>query len=129
MTAMATEQREELKHRFSEFSRHGRKFEKAVDTVLAGGVKESRFLPSGRRLFTVVGNLGDEFIDPEKPYCSCSHFFFRVLGGKDKLCYHLLSYKIASLTGRVEITKFADEEFGPVLKAIIGDVFSVLNRS
>lgn len=129
MLDMANENREEFKRRFGEFSRYDRKFDKAVDTVLAGGVKENRFLPSGRKLLTVVGNLGDEFIDPEKPYCSCSHFFFRVLSGKDELCYHLLSYKIAFQAGRVEVTKFSDEEYGPVLKAIIGDVFSVLNRS
>jgi predicted nucleic acid-binding Zn finger protein len=121
--------REELERRFSEFSKYGRKFDKAIDVVLAGGVKETVFRPSGRRVFTVVGNLADEFIDPEKPYCSCSNFFFRVLGGKDETCYHLLSYKIASRAGMVETTEFKDDEYGPVMKAIVGDVFSVLNRS
>ena len=129
MIGMTNQDKENLKRQFDEFSGLGGKFDRAIDAVLAGGVKESHFLPSGRKLVTVVGNLGDEFIDPERPYCSCSHFYFRVLGGKDKLCYHLLSYKIASLTGRVEITRFADEEYGPVLRAIIGDVFSVLDRS
>ena len=126
---MTSGDKEELKRQFDEFSRHGPKFGKAIDAVLAGGVKESRFLPSGRKLLTVVGNLGDEFIDPERPYCSCSHFFFRVLNGKDELCYHLLSFKIASRAGKVDVTTFSDEEYGSILEAIIGDVFSVLKRS
>jgi predicted nucleic acid-binding Zn finger protein len=121
--------RQQLRDRFAEFSRHGKRFDKAVDTVVAGGVKESLFLPSGRRIFTVVGNTGDEFVDPGKPYCSCNHFFFRVKGGKDELCYHILSYTIASKSEMVDVTEFSDEEYGPVLKAIMGDVLAVLAQS
>jgi predicted nucleic acid-binding Zn finger protein len=130
MTAKAEEdEKEGFKHRFNEFSKHGRKFDRAIETVLAGGVKENRFLPSGRRFLTVVGTMGEEFIDPERPYCSCSNFFFRVMNGKEGLCYHLLSYSIAARSGRVEVTEFSDEEYGQVVKAIIGDVFSVIKRS
>jgi predicted nucleic acid-binding Zn finger protein len=96
---------------------------------LAGGVKEIRFLPSGRKLFIVVGRLGDEFIDPEKPYCSCSNFFFRVLGGREELCYHLLSYKVAAKTGRFDIVELSDEEYGPYMTATVRDVFEVLRKS
>jgi len=123
------EQKEEIELRFPEFSRYGRKFEKAIGVVLGGGVKEARFLPSGRRLFTVVGNIGDEFIDPEKPYCSCSHFFFRVLNGRDETCYHLLSYNIASKTSRVDVTEFSDEEYRSVIGALVRDVLEAIDRS
>src|SRR5208337_4108335 len=58
-----------LKRQFAKYAKYGRKFDRAVETVVAGGVKEHRFLPSKRKILTVVGNLGDEFIDPEKPYC------------------------------------------------------------
>ncbi len=102
---------------------------KAIDTVLAGGVKECVFLPSGRKVITVVGRLGDEFIDPEKPYCSCSNFFFRVIGGREGTCYHLLSYEIASRSGRLEIVEFSDEEYGAYLMAAVRDVFEVLRKS
>jgi predicted nucleic acid-binding Zn finger protein len=130
MTAQAgSNQREEFRQRFGELARHGRKFDKAIDTVLGGGVKETRFVPSGRRIFTVVGTLGDEFIDPERPYCSCSDFFFRVGSGMEELCYHLLSYKIASRSGRVDVTEFDDEEYAQVLKAVVIDVLDVMNRS
>jgi predicted nucleic acid-binding Zn finger protein len=121
--------KESLRKELSEFSGYGRKFEKALSTVLAGGVKESRFAPSGRRILTVVGKLGDEFIDPQKPYCSCSDFFFKVVGGKEETCYHLLSHRMAARAGRVDVIKFSDEEYAQVLRAVVMDVFDVMNRS
>jgi len=123
------EERRALAEKVAEFGKHGRKFERAIDTVVAGGVKECRFLPSGRKVFSVVGTLGDEFIDPARPYCSCSNFFFRVSGGRDELCYHLLSYLIAVKTGRVSVVEFSDDEYGEYLSAIIKDVFEVLTKS
>ena len=123
------EKRQELKSQAVEFARHKRKFEKAIDTVLAGGVKECRFSPSGRRVFSVVGTLGDEFIDPEKPYCSCSNFFFCVTYGREEICYHLLSYRIAAKTGRVVVVEFSDDEYDEYSSAIVTDVFEILTRS
>jgi predicted nucleic acid-binding Zn finger protein len=123
------EERRALKEKAAELAKFGRKFEKAIDTVLVGGVKECRFLPSGRRIFSVVGTQGDEFIDPERPYCSCSNFFFRVMGGREELCYHLLSYRIAIKTGHVAVVEFGDDEYGEYLSATIKDVFDVLTRS
>lgn len=122
-------ERDILREKLAEYERHGSKLDRAIDTVLAGGVKESRFLPSGRRVTTVVGRLGDEFIDPEKPYCSCSNFFFRVLGGREEVCYHLLSYKIAAKLGKVDVIEFSDEEYGPYLAATVRDVLEVLRKS
>jgi len=124
-----SEDRDTLKAKAAEFEKYGTKFDRATDTVLAGGVKECRFLPSGRRLVTVVGKLGDEFVDPERPYCSCSNFYFRVLGGREETCYHLISYKIAAKTDKVEVIEFSDEEYGPYLSAAVQDVFDVLRKS
>ncbi len=118
-----------LRAKFPGYAKHGSKFDRAIDTVLGGGVKESLFLPSGRKVITVVGRLGDEFIDPEKPYCSCSNFFFRVLGGREETCYHLLSYRMAAETGKLDVVKFSDEEYGAYLTAMVRDVFEVLQRS
>ena len=121
--------RESLKTEASEFERHGAKFDRAIDAVLAGAVKEARFVPSGRKVVTVVGRLGDEFVDPDRPYCSCSNFFFRVLGGREESCYHLLGYEIAVKAGRVEVVEFSDEEYGPYFAAAVRDVFEVLRKS
>ena len=123
------EQADELRPKFPGYTKYGTKLDRAIDTVLAGGVKESLFLPSGRKVITVVGRLGDEFIDPDRPYCSCSNFFFRVLRGREELCYHLLSYRIASETGKLDIVKFSDEEYGGYFAATVRDVFEVLRRS
>jgi predicted nucleic acid-binding Zn finger protein len=111
------------------YAAYGPMLDRAMATVLTGGVKEHKFGPSGRVLRTVVGRLGDEFIDPEKPYCSCSDFFFRVLNGKSKLCYHLLSHTIATELGKTEVVIMDDEEYGQFYSMIIKDVFSVLDRS
>jgi len=119
---------ESLKQRFPQYHKYGSKLDRALEVVLNGGVKEHHFLPSGRRIYTVVGNLGDEFIDPEKPYCSCSHFFFRVLSHKDELCYHLLSYSIASESGMLDTVTFSDEEYSSVVAAVVSDVFRILGH-
>jgi predicted nucleic acid-binding Zn finger protein len=111
-----------------EFAKYGPKLKRAAETVLSGGVKESVFRPSGRKLVTVVGRLGDEFVDPQKPYCSCSNFYFKVLGGREEACYHLLSYWIASKTGRVDVIEFDDEEYPSYLAAALGDVFDILGK-
>lgn len=123
------EERESLRSKLGEFAKYGRKFDKAIDTVLAGGVKEGRFMPSGRKVYTVVGRMGDEFIDPEKPYCSCSNFFFRVVTGREEICYHLLSYQMAAKDGRIEVIEFDDEEYPSYLAATIGDVLEVIGKS
>ena len=124
-----TNQRESFKLGLAEFEKYGKKLDRAIDTVLAGGVKEARFSPSGRKVVTVVGRMGDEFIDPERPYCSCSNFYFRVLGGREEICYHLLSYRIASKLGRVDRVEFSDDEYGPYMAAAVRDVFEVLRKS
>ena len=124
-----SEEADTLRSQFPGYTKHGSKFDRAIDTVLAGGVKESVFLPSGRKVITVVGRLGDELVDPDKPYCSCSNFFFRVAGGREELCYHLLSYRIAVKTGRVAVLEFSDDEYGEYMSAIVKDVFEVLTKS
>ncbi|MDG6899035.1 MAG: hypothetical protein JRN12_02740 [Nitrososphaerota archaeon] len=123
------EERDLLKSKFPELEKYSAKLERAVDAVMSGSVKEALFTPSGRKVITVVGRLGDEFIDPDKPYCSCSNFFFRVMGGREDTCYHLLGYTVASKTGRVDVTEFVDEEYESYLSATVRDVFEVLRRS
>jgi predicted nucleic acid-binding Zn finger protein len=120
---------ERTKRVAAKYSRYGTKSVQAMKAALAGGVKEHRFIPSGRTIHTVVGREGDEFIDPRRSYCSCSHYFFRVLGGKDETCYHLLSYRLASELGALDVTTFDDAEYGQVFSTIVRDVFGVLERS
>jgi len=114
--------KDELISRFAEYARLGNTFKKAVDAVSSGDVKRHVFIPSGRTIYTVLGSNADEFIDPEKPYCSCSNFFFRVMSGKAEYCYHLLSYRIAREAERIEQVTFSDEEYVRFFKAVAADV-------
>lgn len=100
--------REELAKRFGG---PGDRLQRAMDAVHEGRVKRHVFIPSGRALYTVVGRIGDEFIDPGKPFCSCESFFFRFLGGRKETCYHLLAYHIAEETNSFSEVSFHDEEF------------------
>ena len=118
-----------MKRMVAKYSRYGSKADQAAEAALAGAVKEHKFVPSGRTIYTVIGSEGDEFIDPGRSYCSCSHYFFRVLGGKDETCYHLLSYRIASELGKLDAVTFDDAEYGQVFATIVRDVFGVLERS
>ena len=116
--------REELVSRFAASSDHPGHLKKAADAVLDGCVKKHVFSPSGRVLFTVVGRSGDEFIDPEKPFCSCRHFFFRVLGGRDRTCYHLLAYEMAKEAQSFDRVEMHDEEFGVFLRLLASDLMN-----
>ncbi len=98
-----------------------------MDAVLRGYVKVHVFLPSNRTIYTVVGSGGDEFIDPEKPYCSCNNFFFRVLDGKREYCYHLLGYRIALEAGRIEQISFDDDEYPDFLRLVTIDILNNLS--
>ncbi len=114
--------RDEFVARFSHISGNSAHLKKAAEAVLEGCVKIHFFTPSGRVLFTVVGRSGDEFIDPDKPFCSCRHFFFRVLGGRDLTCYHLLAYEMAKESKKFDRVEMHDEEFGTFLKLLASDL-------
>jgi predicted nucleic acid-binding Zn finger protein len=118
--------KEALVERYSGPSDHPERLMRAIDAVLEGRVKRHTFGPSGRTLYTVVGRSGDEFVDPDVPFCSCESFFFTVLGGEGETCYHLLAYRIASETGAFAETQFHDEEFRYFLRLLSSDL---LDRS
>ena len=120
---------DEVPERVHGFGAKRSKLEKATDSASSGGVKEAVFLPSGRRVLSVLGTLGDEFIDPAKPYCSCSHFFFRVRTSNDDTCYHLMSFRLAEKAGSIDRIEFSDEEYEGYVRVLASDVFSVIDRS
>lgn len=114
--------KEELASRFTSYSDNQSQFERAMEAALGGCVKKHVFLPSGRYIYTVVGSNADEFIDPDKPFCSCESFFYGVLSTKVKYCYHLLSYKIADESGLIQEVRFDDEEYDAFMRLLASDV-------
>jgi len=118
----SVESKEELASRFAKYSNNQSQFEKAVEAAFGGCVKRHTFLPSGRYVYTVVGSNADEFIDPDKSFCSCESYFYGVLGGKVKYCYHLLSYKMADESGLIQEVRFDDEEYDAFMRLLASDV-------
>jgi len=116
------ESKEELVSRFPSYSGDHSQFERATEAALGGCVKRHVFLPSGRYVCTVVGSNADEFVDPDKPFCSCESFFYGVLGAKRKYCYHILSYKIADESGLVKDVRLDDEEYDTFMRLLASDV-------
>ena len=114
--------KEELASRFGRYSKDRGQFEKAIEAAFGGCVKRHAFLPSGRFVYTVVGSNADEFIDPEKSFCSCESYFYGVLSTKVKHCYHILSYKIADESGLIQEVRFDDEEYDAFMRLLASDV-------
>jgi predicted nucleic acid-binding Zn finger protein len=116
------ESKEELASRFARYSNNQSQFERAIEAALGGCVKRHVFLPSGRYVYTVVGSNADEFIDPDKPFCSCESYFYGVLSTKVKYCYHILSYKIADESDLIQDVRFDDEEYDTFMRLLASDV-------
>jgi len=110
---------------YAQYGHYGKKLEKALRLVIGGGVKLHRFSPSQREIWTVVGREGDQLVDEYQPYCSCRHFYYRVLGNKDDLCYHLLGLRIAKQINKYDTVEFMDLEYHPFLELLLKDIVSL----
>ena len=117
------ESKEELASRFAMYSKESQ-FKKAVAAAFGGSVKKHSFLPSGRHVYTVVGSNADEFIDPERSFCSCESYYYGVLSTKAKYCYHILAYKIADEAGLVREVRLDDGEYDTFLRLLASDVLN-----
>lgn len=105
-----------------EFTRYGGKYQRALKLATTKSVKLHRFQPSGREIWTVVGREGDQLVDDTQPYCSCSHFHFRVIDGKDETCYHLLGLQMAKKLENYDEIRLADDEYITLLKHLVKDI-------
>jgi predicted nucleic acid-binding Zn finger protein len=95
---------------------------KVEEVVKAGRVKRHVFVPSGREVWTVVGSRVDHYVDLEQPYCSCKDFYYHLVRGLEQTCYHIEAVKLAKQTNRYVETTFSDEEYRPLLEAILNDL-------
>jgi predicted nucleic acid-binding Zn finger protein len=95
--------------------------------VRSGSVKQMLFLPSGKKLWVVIGRDNEYWTDPELGFCSCKDFYFTTLsGGQD--CYHLESVRKAIQQGEFTVIEFAEGDYAHLLQAIADDNISVLGR-
>ena len=84
-------------------------------------VKLHVFVPSQRKIWTVVGKGEEHWIDLNGSYCSCPGFYFGQLNGKTS-CYHLDSARLAQKENKIEKIIFSDDEFTDFLSGIISDL-------
>ena len=79
------------------------------------------FAPSKRELRTIVGKDDEYWLDPELDYCSCKHYYFKTLSGKDK-CQHLKVLNELIKNRIYDKIEFSDEEYNNFLALLIKDI-------
>ncbi len=89
--------------------------------VSSGGVKLHLFVPSNRKIWTVVGKEKEYWLDPELGFCSCEDYYYNEMT-KNGICYHLKATKAAQEKGVVEKIQFTDSEFDDFARALIDDI-------
>ena len=88
-----------------------KRFENAVKSVEDRAVSRYAFLPSGRIVWTVRGRSGEYQIMPETNFCSCDDFYFRVMGYKRQMCYHMIAQRIAGRLGLYNEYELRDSDY------------------
>ena len=81
-----------------------------------GRVKQHVFLPSGRRIWTVVGRKSEHWVDPHHGYCTCRAYYF---GGPAGTCYHIKCQTYAHSASKYHTTEFYDEEFDGFVAGLV----------
>ena len=97
------------------------KSEKIKLVISEKRVKLHHFVPSNRKIWTVVGKEKEHWLDPQLEFCSCSGFYFGMLKNK-KPCCHIESISIAIKEGKYETIKFSDDEFENFIVSVINDL-------
>lgn len=98
------------------------------EAIMSGSIKQMLFLPSGKKLWIVVGRDNEYWVDPDLGFCSCKDYYFTTLSGKDE-CYHLKSVRKTISEKRFTIIDFLDDEYVGFLQAIAEDSVNMLGRS
>ena len=88
------------------------------DLINEGRVKLHKFQPSGRELWTVIGNYGDHLILINDDYCSCRGFYFSLMRQKPSSCYHLKAYKIAKQSKKYSSVEISDYDYETFFKLL-----------
>ncbi len=94
------------------------RYTKALTALEAGRVRKHVFSPSGRTIWTVVGEEREYQILPAAKFCSCNDFYFRVLSHEAFLCYHLIAQKLAEALGQYVVIKEGDEKSKALLSVL-----------
>ena len=88
-----------------------KRFQQGLALVEQGKVRRFRFEPSGRNVWVVDGRKGEYQVVPESMFCTCDDYYFRVMGHKRQLCYHLIAQYLAEALGRYGKFSSVDAEY------------------
>ena len=86
-------------------------FVEAMKLVDQNRVKEVRFAPSGRVVWVVTGRKKDYQVVPQSMFCTCDDYYFRVMGRKKQLCYHLIAQHLAEALGSHNKSDVVDADY------------------
>jgi predicted nucleic acid-binding Zn finger protein len=92
-------------------ARFGKRFSNALDLVRSGRVVRYSFSPSQRTFWVVRGRAREYQVIPESAFCSCDDYYFRVMGKKRELCYHIIAQSIADSLGNFKKIRKPDREY------------------
>jgi predicted nucleic acid-binding Zn finger protein len=88
-----------------------RNFVEAMKLVDQNRVKQVRFAPSGRVIWVVTGRKREYQVVPQSMFCTCDDYYFRVLGRKKQLCYHLIAQHLAEALGLQSRSDLVDADY------------------
>ena len=97
------------------------KSKKIKSVISEKRIKLHYFLPSNRKIWTVVGKEKEHWLEPDLKFCSCAGFYFGMLKNK-KPCYHIDSIQIAKKEELYEEIEFSDDEFESFMSGLINDL-------
>jgi len=86
-------------------------FVEAMKLVDQKRVKQVKFAPSGRVIWVVMGRKKDYQVVPQSMFCTCDDYYFRVMGRKKQLCYHLVAQHLAEALDMQSQSDLADAEY------------------
>lgn len=87
------------------------RFTRALNLVLKKSVKKYVFKPSLRELWAVKGRTQSYQVIPSSNYCSCDDFYFRVIGMKKRLCYHIIAQRLAEKLNIFDYIELPDHSY------------------
>lgn len=82
-------------------------------------IKMHLFLPSKRRLFTIISN-NEYWLDLNINFCSCKGYYYKYMRNNEQ-CYHLKALSIAK-ESEMDIIKFDDKEYSTFLYTLLRDL-------
>jgi predicted nucleic acid-binding Zn finger protein len=88
-----------------------KRYTEASKLVDQGKVLQVRFSPSHRTIWVVKGRRADYQVVPESMFCTCDDYYFRVMGRKKQLCYHLVAQLLAEALDKQQQADMQDSSY------------------